>query len=112
MATKTTPTLRRVGRCQLYERRIHLHSSCSRLRSAPLPPTAIPQIASTSGTAVACDGDTETILSDEVEASTSPSFSFYDAETLEDSFPSILRLVDSLSRVYQGNDPAAFCALA
>jgi hypothetical protein len=98
MSAKSTPTLRRIKRRRLY---------------TMLPPYPIPgyhpQDASVP-TAVACDVGTESICSEEVEAS--GSLSFDNPETLEDSFPSIPTLIGSLSQAYQGNDPAAFCALA
>src|SRR5258707_14593975 len=102
MSTKSTPTLRRVKRRQLLT--ALPSSSCPLLRSAARPTTPIPPVAR--------DGGTESIHSEEVEPSTSFYFGFGDAETYEDTFPSTLRLIDSLSRVYHGNDPAAFCALA
>jgi len=113
MSTKSTPTLRRVRGRQLLT--VLPSSSCPLLRStapSPIPiPGCHPQNATS--TPVARDGGTESIHSEEVEPPTSFYFGFGgDAETFENTFPSSLRVIDSLSRVYHGNDPAAFCAAA
>lgn len=107
MATKT-PTLRRIRRRKLYERRSALPSSrCPRLDS-----DAQPSSATTFAPVVPCDGNTESIHSKDVEAPTSGFFCIDDAKTLEDSFPSILRLIDSLDDARQRSDCASFCVLA
>jgi len=109
MSTKSTPTLRRIKRRQLFT--ALPSSSCPLLHSAARPLTPIPGCHPQNATSTR-EGGTESIHSEEVEPSTSFYFASGDAETLEDTFPSILRLIDSLSRIYHGNDPAAFCALA
>jgi len=55
------------------------------------------------------DGTSESADSEEAEASTSRLIPLYSSESLEDAFPSVLKLLDHLSRAYlTDHDPNAF----